>query len=239
VSVISISPGRTAEAAIEPPPGRRPFRDNPRLILAGIVVLVAALVAILAIAKRPPRLSPDFLSEVVLYALTAADLTMLVALVFVLARNIVKLVVERRHGRPFARFRAKLVALLLGMTLVPAILVLAVGSELLQASVERWFNAPMDEVLSSANRIAGDYYQERQLLVGDQATRIARSLAPVDLAQPDVDRLRELIAPDITLQRVQAVMVYRVAAAGGSSTSGRLYQGSGRSPCGAGGRGSG
>ena len=49
---------------------------------------------------------------------------MLVALVFVLARNIVKLVVERRRGLPFARFRAKLVALLLGMTLVPTIIVL-------------------------------------------------------------------------------------------------------------------
>ena len=197
--------------ASPPPQGRRPFRDNPRLILAGIAVLVVALVAILTVANRPPRFSPDFLSEVVLYALTAADLTMLVALVFVLARNIVKLVVERRHGRPFARFRAKLVALLLGMTLVPAILVLAVGSELLQASVERWFNAPMDEILSSANQIAGDYYHERQLLVGDQATRIARTLAAVDLDQPDVARLRELISPDVTLQRVQMVEVYRVA----------------------------
>ena len=52
------------------------------------------------------------------------------------------------------------------MTLVPAVLVLIVGSELIRTSVERWFNAPMDEILSSANQIAGDYYQERQLLVG-------------------------------------------------------------------------
>ena len=37
-----------------------------------------------------------------LYALSAADLTMLVALVFVLARNVVKLVVEGRRARPFA-----------------------------------------------------------------------------------------------------------------------------------------
>jgi two-component system nitrogen regulation sensor histidine kinase NtrY len=198
----------------QPPPRERrpnrPFRDNPRLILAGIAVLVMALVAILTVANGTPRMTPDFLSEVVLYALTAADLTMLVALVFVLARNIVKLVVERRHGRPFARFRAKLVALLLGMTLVPAILVLAVGSELLQASVERWFNAPMDEILSSANQIAGDYYQERQLLVSDQATRIARTLATIDLAAPDLPRLREMIAPDIRPQRVQMVEVYRL-----------------------------
>ena len=72
------------------------------------------------------------------------------------------------------------------MTLVPAVLVLAVGSELINRSVEQWFNAPMDEILSSANQIAGDYYQERRLLVADQATRIARVLASVDLTSPDV-----------------------------------------------------
>ena len=74
------------------------FRDNPRLILAGIASSSPSLVGILALANRTPRFSPDFLTEFVLYALSAADLTMLAALVFVLARNIVKLVVERRRG---------------------------------------------------------------------------------------------------------------------------------------------
>ena len=66
---------------------------------------------------------------------------------------------------PFARFRAKLVAVLLGMTIIPAVLVLIVGSELIRNSVDRWFNAPMDEVLVVGQRIAGDYYQEQQRLV--------------------------------------------------------------------------
>jgi two-component system nitrogen regulation sensor histidine kinase NtrY len=214
-SVTSISPRRSTVPAPAPPPNRRPFRDNPRLILLGIAVLIGLLAAILAVANRS-RFSPDFTSEFVLYALTAADLTMLVALVFVLARNIVKLIVERRGGLPFARFRAKLVALLLGMTLVPAFLVLAVGSELINRSVEQWFNAPMDEILSSANQIAGDYYQERQLLVADQATRIARALASVDLTNPDVAQLRALIGPDVTSQRVQMIEVYRVGPAVGN-----------------------
>src|SRR5689334_18719320 len=80
---------------------RRPFRDNPRLILTGIAVLVAVLIGILALVNRSTGLTPDYLAEFVLYALIAADLTMVVALVFVLARNIVKLVVERRRGGPF------------------------------------------------------------------------------------------------------------------------------------------
>ena len=103
------APGRRAAA-----PRRRPFRDNSRLILIGILLLVGALAALLTIANRSATYSPDFLVEVVLYALSVADVTMLAALVFVLARNIIKLIVERRRALPFARFRAKLVAVLLG-----------------------------------------------------------------------------------------------------------------------------
>jgi hypothetical protein len=105
-------------------------------------LLLAALVGIVSLANRSAGLSPDFLTEFVLYALSAADLTMLAALLFVLARNIIKLIVERRRALPFAHFRSKLVALLLVMTLVPAILVLIVGSELIRTNIDRWFNAP-------------------------------------------------------------------------------------------------
>ena len=136
------------------------------------------------LANRSPRFSPDFLTEFVLYALSAADLTMLVALAFVLARNVVKLIVERRRALPFARFRAKLVALLLVMTLIPAVLVLIVGSELIRTSVDRWFNEPMDDILSSANQIAADYYQERQNVVRDHAARIARTLGDTRSHEP-------------------------------------------------------
>jgi two-component system, NtrC family, nitrogen regulation sensor histidine kinase NtrY len=219
-TVTSMPPRRPRSAARLPePPPRRPFRDNPRLILAGIAVLLGVLAGLLALANGSSRFSPDFLSEVVLYALLAGDLTMLVALGFVLARNIVKLVVERRRALPFARFRAKLVLLLLGMTFVPAVLVLIVGSELIRTSMDRWFNTPMDEILSSANKIAGDYYHERQTLVRNHAARLARALASADVPSADPRPIRDLLAPDVTLQRVQTIAVYRVRTAGGANGS--------------------
>src|SRR6478672_7821086 len=211
-TVTSMTPRRTPSAAHSPEPPRRPFRDNPRLILVGIGALVVVLVALLAIANGTSRYSPDFLSEFVLYGLTAADLTMLAALVFVLARNIVKIVVERRRALPFARFRSNLVALLLGMTLAPTGLVLIVGSELIRGNIDRWFNAPMAEILSSANQIAADYYREQQVIVSDHADRIARALAAVDLTADDVRPIRDLLAPEVTLNRVQILAVYRANA---------------------------
>src|SRR6266576_2138810 len=215
-TVTSMTPRRASGPSPAPGTPRRPFRDNPRLILTGIAVLLAVLVALLAVANGTSRFSPDFLSEFVLYGLSAADLTMLAALVFVLARNIVKLIVERRKALPFARFRAKLVALLLGMALVPTVLVLIVGSELIRTNIDRWFNAPMADILSSANQIASDYYHEQQMLASDHANRFARTLAGIDLTNPDVRPIRDLVAPDVTLQRVQMVEVYRVVRSTGS-----------------------
>ena len=217
-TVTPISPRRLSGPAPDaPPPARRPFRDNTRLILLGIAVLATALVAILALANRSTSYSPDFLTEFVLYALSAADLTMLIALAFVLARNIVKLIVERRRGLPFARFRAKLVALLLAITLVPTLVVLLVGSELIRSNIGNWFNAPMEEILAGANEIAADYYQERQVAVADNASRIARMLADADLANPDVGPVRDSLKTVVTQQRVKIVQVYRVARDGAAS----------------------
>jgi two-component system, NtrC family, nitrogen regulation sensor histidine kinase NtrY len=191
-------------------PGRRPFRDNPRLILLGIVLLVTALVAMVTLAERSRDLSPDFLTGVVLYALTAADITMLVALVFVLARNVIKLAVERRRGLPFSRFRAKLVLAMLGLTIIPSVLVLLVGGQLIRDSTEHWFSQPVDEVLRSANQIAGDYYRERGGIVESHAARIARGLPADRLAAGDVEAVRRALEPEVLQGRVGLVEVYRM-----------------------------
>ena len=187
---------------------RKPFRNNTRLLILGILLLLGILAGLLTLASRSSEVAPDFLTEFVLYALSATNLTFLVALVFVLARNIIKLLVERRRGLPFSRFRAKLVGLLLGMTVIPAVLVLIVGGELIRNSMDRWFNAPMDDVLSSANAIAGDYYEERQRLVAVQANLLARLLMGSNLGELSPAALRNVIEPVVTQQRVTLVEVY-------------------------------
>jgi two-component system nitrogen regulation sensor histidine kinase NtrY len=199
-----------------PPSARKPFFDNTPVLLAGILVLMLALAGLLALGSRSSALAPDFIADVVLYALSATNLTILVALAFVLARNVVKLVVERRKALPFARFRFKLVTVLLGMTLIPAVLVLLVGSELIRNNVDRWFNADLDEVLSSANGIAGDYYAQQQRLVAAQGQRLARSLSGVDLAAANPAAVRDLVTPDVLQERIDLVEVYRVSAPGES-----------------------
>jgi two-component system, NtrC family, nitrogen regulation sensor histidine kinase NtrY len=194
--------------------GRSPFLDNTRRVLAGIAALIVALVGLLILANRSTALAPDFLAEFVLYALVVTDLTIVVALVFVLTRNIVKLLVERRGALPFARVRAKLVAVLLAMTLAPALLVSIVGSELIRGSVARWFDAPMGDVLASANSIAAEYYRAQQDAVAARAARLARAIGSRDpnLASPEAITLA--LAADTPPGTSGEVRVYQLAGDG-------------------------
>jgi two-component system nitrogen regulation sensor histidine kinase NtrY len=213
--------GRPAapSSSTPPAPPRRPLRDNPLLILLWIGLLLVALAAMVYFADSSAlQLYPVFLSEVVFSAVVVVDLTLMVALVFVLARNILKLIVERRRALPFARFRAKLVAVLLGMTLIPALLVLIVGSELIRNSASRWFSAPVDDVLSSARQIASDYYQERQQAVNVHAAGVARALAGIDLAPDNVSAIRAIIAPEVTQRQLGLIEVYRIVDRGSPPT---------------------
>src|SRR3954451_22531311 len=186
-------PPRKAEPL---PPERRPFRDNPRLILFGIVLLLGSLALIIRISARTTRLNPDFMSEVLLYSLSIADVTMLLALGFVLARNLIKLVVERRRGLPFSRFRLKLVAAFLGLTIVPSVLVLLAGTELIRQTTARWFSQPVTDVLQSANAIAGTFYKEREDAVAAQAHALVSLMPAGALTGGDVEALkRAMTAP--------------------------------------------
>jgi two-component system nitrogen regulation sensor histidine kinase NtrY len=215
------APPSSTPATTPTPPGppRRPLRDNPLLILLWIGLLLVALAGMVSLADSSAlQLYPVFLSEVVFSAVVVVDLTLMVALVFVLARNILKLIVERRRALPFARFRAKLVAVLLGMTLIPALLVLIVGSELIRNSASRWFSTPVGELLSSARQIASDYYQERQQAVNLHAAGVARALAGLDLAATNVAAIRAVIAPEVTQRQLGLIEVYRIVDRGSPPT---------------------
>jgi len=198
----------TAETAPVPEPRRRPL-DNPRVLTAVAALLIAVLAGLFWLSESSTQIALPLLSDVLLYALLAVDLALLAALLFVLARNLLKLWVEQRQARPFARFRAKLVAALLAMTIVPAVLVLISGSQIVRNSAARWFSEPVDAVLSSAQSIASAFYRERLDTMQLRAGRLARSLPASALVNQDLSRLEEVLKAEIATMADGMIEVYR------------------------------
>jgi two-component system nitrogen regulation sensor histidine kinase NtrY len=206
---------------VEPPPvaarpepveGRKRTLDNPRLIGAAALLLIALLVGLAWLSERTGtgEIVSPLLSDVLLYVLYAVDLTILAALLFVLARNLLKLWVEQRRAAPFARFRAKLVGALLAMTIVPAVLVLLSGSKIISDSTQRWLSAPVDHVLQIADDIAREYLQEHRVAVSDRAQRLAGSLPAAIVAAGDEAALAPLLRAELATLPRGKIETYRV-----------------------------
>ena len=192
----------TTAAPSEP---RRRALDSPRALTVAVIALVAVLFGLVRVANRTTEVSP-LLSDVVLYTLYAVDLAILAALLFVLARNLLKLWLDQRQAVPFARFRAKLVAALLLLTVIPAGLVLITGSEIISSSFDRWFSVPAEEVLDAAKNLAKASYDERQASAADGAHRVAAAVPVGAIGAGNVSDLQRILAGELTLMRATSII---------------------------------
>jgi two-component system nitrogen regulation sensor histidine kinase NtrY len=188
---------------------RRPL-DNPRVLTVTAVLLIAILAGLLWLASRPIEQTLPVIANVAIYAVVALALALLVTLGFVLARNLVKLWVERRRAEPFSRFRAKLVAALLAMSIVPAVLVLLSGSSIIANTMDRWFSEPVDQVLASAQAIASEYFRERTTAMDYRAERIAAALPAEQVEAGDETGLDALLLRELLTYTDGVIEVYRV-----------------------------
>jgi two-component system nitrogen regulation sensor histidine kinase NtrY len=139
-----------AVAPVMPHTGpRTPFRNNARLVLLTTGGALALLVLVQLLLRKSRDFSPDFLASVLLYGLTVLNISLLLVLLLVLGRNLVRVIMERRRGVLGARFRMRLVIVFVLMAAAPALLLMVVGSDLIQQTVDRWFNVDVERILSS------------------------------------------------------------------------------------------
>ncbi|HEV8580592.1 MAG TPA: ATP-binding protein [Thermoanaerobaculia bacterium] len=134
-------------------------RKNHRVIGAGLLALLLLFTALFYLAQRGRDLPSTLVTNrVLLFVLWYVNVVLILVVVFVLLRNLIKLLVERRHRVLGSTFKFKLVATYIGLSLIPVLLLFAIATELLQGSIDRWFNTPVAPVLERGNAVAQALY---------------------------------------------------------------------------------
>jgi len=151
------------------------------LIVLGIgVTLLFALVFSQA-AFNLKFLSPDTSEQTLLLtALSAVIFLLLVALSFVLIRNLVKLGAERRVGKLGSKFRTRMVVGALVLSFTPVVFMFLFAYGLMNRSIDKWFSRPVEQLREDSGEIAQ--------LLSSYAAENARAEV-VSIAQlPDTER---------------------------------------------------
>ena len=98
--------------------------------------------------------------DVLLVGLINLNLILLVLLVFLVGRNIVKLLFERRRNLMGSHLRTRLVGAFFAIAFLPAALLFAVAFAFVGNSIERWFNGQVETSLEGSLEVAHAYYQD-------------------------------------------------------------------------------
>ena len=167
----------------------------------GIIILATAL-AVVTFALVETRL-PQFAgrgslgTDAVLVLLINLNLILLVLLVFLVGRNIVKLILDRRRRIMGSHLRTRLVVAFVGIALLPATLLFLVAQVFLSNSIEDWFNGQVERALEGSLDVAHAYYED----LADTSLGFARETAAQLEQTPLLQADRRAALKDFLAQR--------------------------------------
>ena len=188
-------------------------RRDARFILRMLVVLLVCLTAVFYLLQKSRDL-PTLLvaNRVLLFVLFYINVVLILAVLFVLARSIFKLLLERRARILGAKFRTKLVATYVGLSLVPVLVMFVYANVLLQQSVDRWFAAPVESVLRQGSAVAENLLRSSEQATLHDARLIASELAGLELDRPrQRARLDRRLQPSLVREDLDFLGIYREA----------------------------
>jgi two-component system nitrogen regulation sensor histidine kinase NtrY len=173
---------------------------NHRFLLGGLAALLLLFTLLFYLSQRGRDLPAALVTNrVLLFVLWYVNVILILVVAFVLLRNLIKLLVERRHRILGSNFKFKLVATYVGLSLIPVLVLFFIAMELLQGSFDRWFNTPLAPALERGNAVAHAFYDRIEGTALRDASRALREVRGIDLERAEerprlTRRLQELLA---------------------------------------------
>ncbi len=119
-----------------------------------ITVLMTTQVHLTRISSEVPMGA-----NILIFGLINIITLLIILFIYLMARNIFKLVKERRQNKMGARLRTKLVLAFVALSLFPTMLLFFVSAGYISNSIQNWFNRQIETSLDESMEVAQTYYK--------------------------------------------------------------------------------
>jgi two-component system, NtrC family, nitrogen regulation sensor histidine kinase NtrY len=153
-------------------------RKRERIIIVVVIFLVIMLSLLGLQLTRTGAVLPISSNVLILGLIVNINIILILVilillLVFLIVRNVVKLLFESKRGVMGSKLRTKLVAAFVGLSLIPTVTLFLVAISVFSYSIENWFNITIGDALNKTVEVAHLYYQQSE----DQAKYYARQIS--------------------------------------------------------------
>ena len=121
-----------------------------------IIFVVIVLVSLMTYAEnRIIHFGAGFpiSNTILMFILININLLLLILLIFLVFRNLVKLLYDRRRKVMGAKLRTKLAVAFIALTLLPTTILFFFSLNFITTSIEFWFNVPVEQALENSLRV--------------------------------------------------------------------------------------
>ena len=148
-------------------------RRRRELIAVGVAAITLVAFVFAQTALPPLTKHTSLGSNLAVISLFDLSFLLLGLLLYLVGRNLAKVMFERRRGLIGSKFQMRLVFGFIAVAMVPSAFLLYVSGAFLHADVDSWFNPEYERVMSDSLEIAKTYY----LNSANNAAHFARAIA--------------------------------------------------------------
>lgn len=187
-------------------------RRKREILLIPIVILVVALLTFAE--SRIVQFGADIpvSNTILLFILININMLLLILVIFLVFRNLVKLFYDRKRKKTGARLRTRLVLAFMALTLLPTTVLFFFSINFISASIEFWFNAPVERALQNSldvgRRIYEQIEQDSQFFLERVAYQIDTNKLLEEKKQKALSRYIQVVQREFNLD---AVEIYNAA----------------------------
>ncbi len=131
--------------------------------------------------------------NVLVFSLININIILLLLMVFLVFRNLVRLVFEQRQISLGKSLRTRLVISFISLSLIPTILLFFIALQFVSTSMDYWFNSNVEASLDEALKVAQNIYQENRERTIKTGNVIAAQLESPQLPERDPQSMQLLL----------------------------------------------
>ncbi|MHC1727346.1 MAG: ATP-binding protein [Syntrophobacteraceae bacterium] len=154
------------------------------------------------------RADVPFFDRILFFVFINLNFLLLLLLVYLVLRNIVKLIFERKRNILGSKLKTRLVAASIGLTLIPAIPLFWLASQFIFSSLDHWFSSKVEQSLENSVLLAREFVEQEHVNLVEDCTRIMPEIAAKSGSEETPEPSGSNAPLLLTRSRIDALFIY-------------------------------
>ena len=180
-------------------------RKRTRYAIIICLILIPVLTYLETVVFEIGEVSFPISGNVLVFSLININIILLMLMVFLVLRNLLRLIFEQRKISLGKSLRTRLIISFISLSLIPTILLFFIALQFVSTSMDYWFNSNVEESLDVSLRVAQDIYQANKAQTIATGNSITEELIAEKVLHLAPDNIQSRLENQMTLRNLDGL----------------------------------